>query len=334
MDAYGELPGKPCVAEFSAEGKQLHYIAAKHTLVKRDTEGNVISKTPNPTLDLIDEQLRYFKPDFIIVEREEKICSGAPSIDIGKVDAEGHEKTIHSESEYAEYRAIKNGISYQGAELSDSVLADGMEKLGYQRSDVLYFYALHFIPHLTEDAKKPISEEELKSHINRYLNRWSGEYGLPEGENHNYDSMKRWFEDHNTNSDLTLGGVKTWSFAPLRGENATFFQKMGADTGDIREAHLNNTIQEALNKHDKVMVVYGAGHLAQSLPVYKAAMGAPKFQAPCPVKAAVKGLLASLPIEALPIEENPGGINYRDDHTERVEDGRSTPSLPQGQGKV
>ena len=278
FEAQSKQPKGVHVAKFSHDGKQLNYIAASHTQTERNFNGEVVSHTKNPTLGLIDKQIAQYKPDFIVFETPDRFNLSNLPHDLEKMRESNYVDTLIGESQYGTYVAHQHNIPFQGGEPEDSKVVNDMLELGYQRHDVAYFYAFRSIPEVTKNGQKPVDEIVLKHHINQYLQHYSKDLGVSESEKLDYEGMKQWFNYHNKNASLTLATAQTNDAAPLRNKQSSFFMNMSADIGDIREKNVNRVIQDAMNKHDRVMVVYGGGHLVKSLPVYEAAMGSPSYE--------------------------------------------------------
>lgn len=274
------FPDGPYVAEFAQGRKRLHYVAATHTCTAKDKNGNIISHTHNPTMALIDEQLAKSQPDFVIFEMPDRMNAQNPTHPPEKLGDPEYERQLLSEAAYGSYHAQRLGIPYTGAEPAEEVMLDEMQKKGYHKHDIAYFYALRHIPNITQGGKADVDEATIAAVLNEKLQLWHKELGFDNGEVLDYDGLKQWFSYHNKDPGHRLPKTRSGDFAPLH--HGSFFQRMSADTGDIREQNLNRKIEEALNKYDKVMVIYGGGHLAQSYDVYADVLGAAEFSRSMP----------------------------------------------------
>ena len=277
-EAQDRQPRGEYVAKFAAQGKQLRYIAASHTQTQRDANGNIIAHSQNPTLALIDQQIAEYKPDFILFELPDRFSLQNAPHDRSRIGDLEYEKTLINESQYGSYLALKHGISFGGGEPDESQIVSGMLQKGYQRHDIAYFYAFRSIPNITKNGKAHTSDEVLRQQIDKNLNHYRKELGIAPDVKLDYEGLKQWFSHHNNQPNLTLIGAQTMDAAPLRQARSSYFQRMSADIGDIREENVNRMIQNAINKHERVMVVYGSGHLVKSLPVYEAAFGKPQYE--------------------------------------------------------
>ena len=62
---------------------------------------------------------------------------------------------------------------------------------------------------------------------------------------------------------------------PTNWEGANYFQRLHHTMDPIRERHIDSVIANSLIEHDKVLVVYGDGHLVKSRLVFERMFGAP-----------------------------------------------------------
>ena len=267
------------VAKFSEGAKQLHYIAASHTNRTYNAEGEIIEFGENPTLAIIDAEVASFKPDFIIIEAFG--CGlNRPLSGGDKIAIEGIEMHDFSEEFRAEHHAKTLNIPYAGGEPNDAIVIEQMRQRGYSTHDIMGLYGFRQITALTQNGKTPISEAVLEKEITHYFATHRNFESIPNEERISYAEFTQWFEQRNTEPQLNLTSVNLDDTCPTRNEDATYFQRGMADIGDVREAHINHTIDQAFANHDRVLVVYGSTHLQKSLPVYRAALGEPEFDRP------------------------------------------------------
>ena len=71
--------------------------------------------------------------------------------------------------------------------------------------------------------------------------------------------------------------MKSNDLSPLATSNATWFQRLAAMTGEVREHSIDIQIGRLLQQYDRVLVVYGEAHLLKSLLVFEKLMGAARF---------------------------------------------------------
>jgi hypothetical protein len=69
--------------------------------------------------------------------------------------------------------------------------------------------------------------------------------------------------------------IRSGDTAPLGGPGATLPQRVNFQVNHARNEHIVGVIAAMLDDHDRVLVVYGGGHLLQQEPVLQALFGRP-----------------------------------------------------------
>jgi hypothetical protein len=187
------------------------------------------------------------------------------------------------EAEHAAYLAQQHGVPFMGAEPNDADFFKGMLAKGYSERDVMGLYLLRVIPSgektTRESAPIPFqSEEQLEKFANHYFSAHACFDSISPEKRLTYKTFKQWYDEKNQ------GVIQRpiWQFisedaAPFDEPNVNYFRRLNHFAGLVREEAINKTVQAALQKHNNVMVVYGGGHLVQSLPVYEKALGKPTY---------------------------------------------------------
>lgn len=252
------------VTEFSGQGKHLYYINSEHR-----------KGIQTPTCETTKQAIEKFRPGFVIIEAatpHEKDRQGFIRHVANHV-ANGLQEA--NEVVYVAYLAIGNNIPFLGGEPSHRDIFLGMEKAGYSTKDMEAFYLLRNIPFWKGEKEEPldalrfleIAEEELKK-----IRTISGK---PLKDALTLEDFVRWFDAHNTTGKSYLE-IGNRDLAPQNSPSSNYFQKLQYDMDPIRERHIDTAIVDALNEHDKVLVVYGGGHLKKSRPVFEALLGSGK----------------------------------------------------------
>src|SRR5262249_40294946 len=109
----------------------------------------------------------------------------------------------------------------------------------------------------------------------RRILEWSRRVSdTPEAAALSYEKFMGWFDTHN-DTGKKLFDLENEDMRPTNAGSATYFQKMQHHLDPIREQNLDIVIENALAVHDRVLVVYGNGHLVKSRPVFEQAFGGP-----------------------------------------------------------
>jgi hypothetical protein len=242
-----------------------------------DQSGRIVDYSDNPTLPLIESEIQTFQPDFIVIEAPEFIGAKVPHGESRQVAIAGVKYSDINEVARSAALAEQHGIPYQGGEPDEVKLQEEMKRRGYSTHDMMGLYAFRQIPTMNGDGKQAIDEQVLETRLNDFFKNHHSFQHIPMEERLDYQSFKGWFRYQSHGLNLNLATLNTNDAAPVRGESATYFQRAMADIGDIREENVNRIIQQAMDKYDRVMVVYGSGHLVKSLPVYQEAFGDPQL---------------------------------------------------------
>lgn len=251
------------IAHFHQGEHQLYYVAATH---ERGPE--------NDTFKTIRAVMQQAKPQAVIVEGLETERGISPAF--YRQHAERHAAmhfTACAEPEYAAHQAMQAGVPFIGGEPSDTQLFAQMEAKGYYTKDVAAFYLLRNIPRWVKHDG--ITAENFDAKAQDYLDhlRVYVEQPTPPDQRLSVAEFKAWYAEHNDCPERSYLQVDTQHLAPVRSQFASYFERMSADTGEIRERHLDTQIADAVSTYGTVLVVYGGGHLVQSRKVFERMFG-------------------------------------------------------------
>lgn len=251
----------PYVSHFHKNEKHLLYVGAQHQ------RGPV-----NDTFATIDAVIQQGHPQVVVIEGLETKDGMSPLFYQQHAVQKSSEHFASSEEpQYAAYQAMRQGIPFIGGEPSEKDILIGMMIEGYSPQDLQAFYLLRWVPRLVE--YEGMTEDNMKEMLSQYLEGTKLARVIPEEYHITVDDFLSWYDQHNDQQGRSLLDIKTDNLAPIRSQFASFFETMSADTGEIREQHLDNTIADLLESHDRVMVVYGSGHLLQSQKVFEQMFG-------------------------------------------------------------
>ncbi|MFM9890523.1 MAG: hypothetical protein ACKVOE_07800 [Rickettsiales bacterium] len=235
---------KPTTIRCYSNGQQnLFYINASH-----------VRGTDNATCAKIEEAITYLKPQRVVIEA----CNDQP-INEG------------SEVAYANTLAAQYNIPLVRAEPSDKAVFDNIGVKGYSAKDVMALYLLRSIPQGRQQGYV-MDEPHFAERARQFLSGHPAFAHIPASERLSYEEFKAKYVPLLGKNFLE---TTTNDFAPFEHEGATYFQKLNAAVGWIREAHIDTTIGNTLNEvgADNVLVVYGGAHRTISEPVWEHALG-------------------------------------------------------------
>ena len=229
------------VAHYEKGEKNLFYVNAAH-----------VNGIENPTCETIKLAMEQYKPDAIILELRQ-----VPH----DLEALKKDEFKAGESCYAAYLALEHKIPIICGEPSDAQMYQEMQKRGYSEQDTAGFLLLRSIPQNRQNNPE-FNETDFSNH---HANKEHLEIFGKGDKAQNLVAFKDWYTNKTGNTDFIK--IDGRELAPNSAPDASYLQKMSLETGVIRENNVIGKISEQLGEHDKVMVVYGGGHLVQSRPV-------------------------------------------------------------------
>lgn len=247
----------PYYSIFNKNGKQLFYVAANHT-----------SKRESKTFKIITKAFDEFQPDFVIVE-------GIQSGEVSKGLIKYVKKCFSSQSQRCEeqvfviFNALEKNIPFEGGEPSDLQILESAKLQGLTSEDIVYFYLLRIS--IQWKRQKKINEANAKKMLSDFTPVL--EKNFKNKVSINYDGFLNWYSK-NSQKSFKIKDLKNNDVAPI--SNGTFFQQISHKEGITREKNLLSRVANALNKHNRVLIVYGGGHFVISKLVIEDMLGKAK----------------------------------------------------------
>lgn len=258
------------VTEFRQDAKRLYYVNADH-----------VSGIDNPSCETVRQAVILFRPDFIVVEGAETGAEGGSFLEF--VNEEVVSGFIRGgERAYAAYLAIKNKIPFAGGEPPPGVIFSAMKEEGYSTQDMIAFYLLIAVPRWRLEGK--LNQDTFLSRAAKRLDLYREKSGASDNEALGVEAFAAWFEAHNT-TGKPLNEIDDEDLRPTNCQGANYFQRLHHKLDPIRERHIDTVISKSFIQYDKVLVVYGDGHLVKSRRVFERMFGDPgrtvKLASPC-----------------------------------------------------
>ena len=254
-----KLVWRPVVVNhFQRGGKSLYYINARH-----------VAEIDNPTCDTVREAIGVYKPQLVIIEGFPTECGVSPDFFIDYANREATRNFADGESGYAAFLAHQNRIPFLGGEPLTIQICSVMEKEGYSAKDIMAFYLLRQIPQDRREGKA-MDEAHFAERALRYLPQ-AFEH-IPQQERLTLPEFEAWYAIHGSDGKHFLK-TSADDLAPYASPVGNYFQQLNHRLGLVREQHLDTLIAESLANSDRVLVVYGDGHLVQSRAVFEKMLG-------------------------------------------------------------
>lgn len=246
-EEYGraEPHAEPSVAVFRGGGKTLAFVATLHV------HGRDAAVFPT-----IERAFADFRARALVVE-------GWPR---GMKDLVGREDA--SEREYAVFLAERAGVPALGGEPSERESFAAALAGGFTAEDYLGFDVARFVSQWRREAPLDDARFDALAAVQlRGLARalgLDGRFGVPE--------LRRWFAARRGASRPLLE-LENEDVGPVAGPGQTFLQSVSCAIDSVRETIVVRAIEDALNAHETVLVVYGSAHLVKQRLVWAHALG-------------------------------------------------------------
>lgn len=253
-----DLVSRPVgVTHFQKEEKNLYYVNVHH-----------VSGIDNPTCGSVRTAFEICNPQRVIIEGLPTQCGVSPAFYIDLLKREAARNFPAGEHNYAAFLAHRNNIPFIGGEPSRTEVYFAMHKEGYSAKEITAFSLLRLIPQHRREGML-MDETHFVERAKHYLD--CAAEGCPE-RRMTLPEFEDWYVARRGDERHFLE-ICTADFAPYGSEASNYFQRLNHRLGMVRERHLDTLIAESLTNADKVLVVYGDGHLVQSRAVFEDMLG-------------------------------------------------------------
>lgn len=250
-------PSAPAVATFQKDGKEIVYILAAHTA--DDPE--------NPTCPMfgcIKSVVISLKPDCMILEGFDTSEEMQKSVCVLTTNPEPHK--VLQEPMYGAFLAQKNGIPFMGGEPSDQQILAAFQEQGHSSDDMAFFYFLQQAPQVHRE--NPLTQENIQDCFKHLAKGWASIFG----KKNTYAEFQAWCLDK-------LGSIL--SLEDMLSATSTtaypFVSRIQMDAMWVRDKTTLSRLLEAVECHQKVMIMYGSSHFYTQHLVLEKYLGKPTF---------------------------------------------------------
>ncbi|WP_374028920.1 hypothetical protein [Bdellovibrio bacteriovorus] len=248
----------PYVATFKSSEIELNFLAAGHA-----------NNIDHPTFKTIKSIIESFAPDFIVLEGFEdngQISSPAQIAHAEQCNADGFKSC--GEPSYAVYLANKKSIPFVSGDPSDSMILPEFHSKNYTTQDLIGLRLIQLIPQWRRAGE--LNPETTPARLEKRAAWYSEKLKSPEV--FTFITLKQWYFD-NTGETFDFNKIGSSTVAPTDNAKSTKLNKMSFQTGLMRDSYLLSKIQFGLNRYQKVLVVFGQGHLVKTRKALEKAMG-------------------------------------------------------------
>ncbi|MBU6462684.1 MAG: hypothetical protein KGL35_15640 [Bradyrhizobium sp.] len=263
----------PFIETYRKSGKELIYVAVVH---------HSSLKYPNamtdPTFKTIAQIFAQTPPDAVIVEGVDppdlssflqfaRSCAAANYNLLGK---------LCNEPAFAADLAIgKSAVVYAGEPSGPSVLAY-FEKQGYVAQDILAFYIMRMIP--VQNNHAPLTPATFAAFEQKATKDAQRKLGI--SVPFSPDDFSAWYAKNMPVPTNCLAITTNDTGPGSRGQKPTLLNMLARIDLVMRDESVVTTIQQAIEKHNRVLVVYGASHFVFEWNQLEQIMGTPTWSKP------------------------------------------------------
>lgn len=245
----GELqatyPKIPFVKKYRAEEKELHFLAADH-------ERELQSKTHV----LVATEMDSFRPEIVIIEGVESAAGANPQRVLSFLMSSPAQMT---EGSYAAKLAMEQGALFMGGEITSKEIKEYFKyESHYNLKDLVGFLLLRSMAAFNQ-SRPELSLAQAMERVYSYIPQ---DYGLEKTELLKETEFLSWAKE-TLGKPFSYAELEADDIAPICDKSALKSQKINCEINKIRNAHLVSVIHDSLRTYNKVLVVYGAGHLVQ-----------------------------------------------------------------------
>jgi len=251
-------PATPFAARYEKDGKQLSYIAALHE-----------SGTASRTFKLIAGEFSRLKPQLVIVEG---IPQNAGTNNQAFV-AIARQSANAMESYYAVSLALDAQAAFAGGEPSPQDIKTRLLSAGYAEKDIFGHGIVQEIP----VWKRQNPSSGFSTFYKESASNLANMYRLAANGTMSEAEFAKWYEEKNRkpfNAEI----ISVQETAPYNNPDSLFTQKMGFEIMKVRDMAICRAVADAINKYDRVLVVYGAGHFVMEQDILADMIGQPVFE--------------------------------------------------------
>jgi hypothetical protein len=237
----------PCVAEFCQGDKHLYFLAARH-----------VHEPSSPTFRLVASCFKSLPIDALIIEGLPRPYGISPSFYLPGTARGGKHNRRQApirEGTYAAMKASQKGIPFTGGERTDPELHAYLKDKGFSDEDILGWYFTRQVPGEISIRKAMT----VQQYYDRTMKWMKPRLGISEALPFDFQQFQTWYQDHN-HEEFHADEITTDTTAPTN-NGELFTQRVSSDVQLFRDSSALDTIASMLEKHDNVLIVYGAGHL-------------------------------------------------------------------------
>jgi hypothetical protein len=212
-----------------------------------------------------------FRPQVVIIEGVANTGEVSPRwyLDYCKEEAKsGYAKG--GEASYSAALAAERKIDFIPGEPSARTMYEGIAQQGFTIADLLGWKIAVELQAAASSAgrlRKADAAKRAETAARELLN----ELGKAK-RSYDFSKFCDWYK-HRMGEPFSPRRIGSLDCSPSTAPGANFVQRMMAATDSVREPHIVRMIAIQLSKHDRVLAVFGSGHLYKQEPVLAKLLG-------------------------------------------------------------
>lgn len=250
------FPAPTYVSLFRDARKSLAFVGADH-----------VSGADNPTIRTIEKVFHELQPQSLVLEGFDDRKEYAEQV-LEHALRDAKNGFVSGERAFAVWLAHGKGVPFVGGEPTDRETLQAVLSRGLALEDWLGFYVLLFVPQWNREGRW--GGKTFEAMATELLQAAAAAVG--EEPRFGFQAFMRWYERTDSTGkrpdELTADDM-----GPNHAPGASHFQRVCCAIEDTRESRIVRRIEAELNRHDRVMAVYGSSHLAKQRKVWERMLG-------------------------------------------------------------
>ena len=239
----------PYISMFEKGKKKLWFAAIQHS-----------SDSESSSFKTIHEAFTRFKPEVVIIEGVEDTGELSPENFTQYVMKMADQKSKwSSEAAYSAWLALQRHIPYAPSEPTNLSIAESFEKSGRTKEDYLYFEVARILPQWKMQGKVK-NWSEYTTEAKKFGIYAFKQVGIK--KHFDFKEFLDWFHSK-MGKVLKYNSLTPEDFSPQLEMNPTELNRLSNEADSQRERHINEVTVKMLNQYNRVMIVFGSGHLVK-----------------------------------------------------------------------
>ncbi len=258
------LPDPPYVARYARDGKALSFLASLHE-----------HRPGNQVFRMVAAEFAALEPEVVVIEGLRRAAGLSPGFYRDWVATMPEDGIWPAgEAGFTASLALARGIPFVGGEPTPQEVLEGMAGSPFGLRDLVCYFVLRQIPQWQRTGRDP--EHAFPELYAAFLVEQARALDVAPADLPGPEDFATWYEAA-TGRPFDPAAITVMDAAPISGPQALLPNRIAVQVDLVRNASITRVTAEMLNRYDRVLVVYGAGHHVQQAPVLEAMLGVPRL---------------------------------------------------------